>query len=565
MKFHILFIFTFFIQKNHAQEYAEIIFINGNIITMESATNAPEAMAVKNGKILALDTQAEIMKFKGKKTEVIDLNGKTLMPAFIDAHSHFGTSIAFTSGMVKLYPQPFGNVMSIEDLITTVKKYIEDNHIKPGKPIVGWGYDDAVIGRHPTREDINKISTQHPIYVVHTSGHMGVGNDMALKEAGIDQNTPNPTGGNIVKDSSGDPTGLLEENINIKTIMRFFTVPGPRKLIKAINQTQQQWLSYGQTTACEGRITDKKLWLLLKTANTIGLLKIDLVVLPDYDYFKNQMPDLKGKWSVYKKHLKVGGIKFSQDGSPQGKTAWLTHAYLHPPHGQDSSYLGYPIYSDSALKAGIEKVFKVGFTFHSHNNGDAAIDQLIRILTELKNEGKYHGSERVVLVHAQTVRADQLVLLKELGVIPSFYSLHPYAWGDWHINETLGMYRAERISPTATALKQNILFTIHHDSPVVPPNTIILLWSTVNRITRSGYVLGNEQISTYEALKALTINAAYQWGEENNKGSLKVGKLADLIVLSDNPLKMEPTQLNELKILKTFKNGKLLYQSSKQQ
>jgi predicted amidohydrolase YtcJ len=192
----------------------------------------------------------------------------------------------------------------------------------------------------------------------------------------------------------------------------------------------------------------------------------------------------------------------------------------------------------------------------AHANGDAAADMLIQAVREAQ-QGQDH---RTVMIHAQTVREDQLTDMKTLAMIPSYFAAHSFYWGDWHRDSVFGVERAQRISPTATTLARGMWFTVHNDSPVVPPDMMRLLWATTNRITRSGKVLGaNQRISTIDALRAVTYNAAYQHFEEQIKGSLEVGKQADFVVLSTNPLLIPSTDLLSVKINATFARGKQVY------
>jgi len=196
----------------------------------------------------------------------------------------------------------------------------------------------------------------------------------------------------------------------------------------------------------------------------------------------------------------------------------------------------------------------------AHANGDAAADMLI----EAVKNADITSDHRTIMIHAQTVREDQLDKMKELSIIPSYFSTHTFYWGDWHRDSVFGEDRAMRISPTKSTLNRKIPFTVHNDAPVVPPDMIRLLWSTTNRKTRSGKVLGEEQkISTYSALEAMTINAAFQHFEDDIKGSIEVGKLADLVVLSEDPLSMPVNELLELKIMATYSHGKEIFKNEK--
>lgn len=206
--------------------------------------------------------------------------------------------------------------------------------------------------------------------------------------------------------------------------------------------------------------------------------------------------------------------------------------------------------------------FKNNFQVLVHSNGDAATDQLIRIVKALTEKyGK--ADRRLVLIHGQVLREDQLDAIKELDIFPSLFPSHTFYWGDWHRDVTLGPDRAARISPTQSALQRGIKFSIHNDAPVVRPHALRLLWSAVNRRTRSNQILGaDQQITPLEGLKALTIWSAYQHFEEDHKGSIEVGKLADFAILSDNPLTVAPLTIKDIQVLETIKEGKSIYKAN---
>lgn len=322
---------------------------------------------------------------------------------------------------------------------------------------------------------------------------------------------------------------------------------------------QDEWFSYGQTTVCDGRNMGVGL-SLLREAAAKKLIKADVVYFPDFEANKKEWQSFLPHYMKYENRLKFGGFKFSDDGSPQGKTAWLTQPYLVPPEGQRKDYKGFPIFTDEVLYADLKTIFSKNITAQLHVNGDAAIDQALRVIEKLKQEGIYKPELRATLIHVQNSRPDHIAKIKEIGVIPSYFSAHTYLWGDWHYNSVFGPTRAAFISPAKAAKDAGITFTIHHDAPVTPPDLITGVYAAVNRITRSGMVLGPDQrIPVIDALKAITINAAYQYQEEETKGSLKVGKIADLVILNKDPLTIDPKELRSIQVQETIKDGKTVF------
>lgn len=566
------FILAFVYSCKHTQNQltADAIYYGGPILTMEDDVPSVEALVIKDGKILYTGTQSEAEKYTDNNTEKHNLQGKTLLPGFIDAHGHL-TSKAGMEMAIDLSPSPYGTVNSIPDLQQTLKKYITDHKIPAEQPIIGNGYDDAIMieHKHPTRDELDAVSTTNPIIVLHASGHASVVNTAMLRLLGINEDVKDPEGGHYGRDkNTGKLNGKLEENANFSALLVLMKKIAPEKegdkkdntqALKNLMKAQEEWLSYGQTTICDGRTMGENV-ALLKEAAAKDLLIADVIYFPDFENFKSEFENLKPDYMHYHKHLKLGGFKFSNDGSPQGKTAWLTIPYLIPPEGQTKDYKGFPIFTDDVLYADLKVLFENNITAQLHVNGDAAIDQAIRVIQKLKDEGIYKPELRATLIHVQNSRPDHIQKIKNLGVIPSYFSSHVYLWGDWHLTSVFGPERAAFISPANSAKKAGILFTMHHDAPVTPPDLLTGIYAAVNRKSRSGKILGpDERITPLDALRAITINAAYQYHEEDRKGSLKAGKLADMVILDKNPLTIAPENIKDILVLETIKEGKSVY------
>lgn len=549
----------------------DAIYFGGTILTMEDTSPTVEAVVLNDGKIIFAGDKQEAEKYADETTVEYDLKGKTLLPGFIDAHGHI-TSRAGMMQAVDLSPTPYGTVNSIADLQQTLKEYIRKHNLPVDQPIIGNGYDDAIITehRHPTILELNAVSQTHPIIVIHASGHASVVNSAMLKFLGIDETVRDPEGGHFGRDKkTGKLNGKLEENASFTALLNLTKKIAQENgnenndtisnALKNLLKAQDEWLSYGQTTICDGRTMGESL-ALLKDAADKNLLKADIIYFPDYEHYKEHLKDFKPEYMKYYNRLKLGGFKFSDDGSPQGKTAWLTQPYLVPPEGQGTDYKGFPIFTDSTLYSDLKTLFQNHITAQMHVNGDAAIDQAIRVISRLKSEGTYKPELRTTFIHVQNSRPDHIQKIKDIGVIPSYFPTHVYLWGDWHYTSVFGPERAAFISPTNAAKKAGIIFTIHHDAPVTPPDLITAVYAAVNRKTRSGRILGpDERIKPLDALKAITIHAAYQFHEEKIKGSIKVGKLADLVILDQNPLEIPSEKIKDIKVLETIKEGKSVY------
>ncbi|WP_228146150.1 amidohydrolase [Acinetobacter sp. ANC 4648] len=552
------------IQSKNISDQDSQLFFGGPILTMQGTSpNYVEAVIVENGRIKFAGNLDQAKKLKSKNTTLLNLHNHTLLPGFIDAHSHVN-SVGLQQTVANLYPAPDGTVTDIASLIQAMKDWQEKNtsFIKATSGwIIGNGYDDAQLNekRHPTADDLDKVSKTNPVIILHQSGHLATVNHKALELLKIDKNTPNPSGGVIRRvAASQEPNGVLEEAAVFSAMATAFKQVPPDIMQNMAKTALNAYMRNGYTTVQEGRADSGTTELWRHLANT-GQLKIDLVSYPDAMNEKDYM--LKNGTSLtYQNHFRIGGVKISLDGSPQGKTAWLTKPYLIPPEGEDKSYRGYPAYSKQTVQDAIDLAFTHHWQILAHANGDAAIDQYIQTITAATQK---YGKEdrRNVIIHAQTIREDQLDSAQKLGLIPSFFSLHTYYWGDWHRFETLGPERASRISPTGSALRRGMIFTEHHDAPVIPPHSMMTIDATVNRVTRSGYVLGEDQkVSPYIALKSVTDWAAFQYFEEKDKGTIEVGKLADFVILDKNPITIPNQNLKDIKILATYKEGNPVYE-----
>ena len=549
------------------QTTTEKLFYGGSILTMEGMQpKYAEALLVKDGKILFVGSKQQAERLADTQVQYINLNNKTLLPSFIDAHSHVNM-VGFHQMVANLYPMPDGSVSDINSLVNVMNTWKTQNPtvIKTmGGWILGNGYDDAQLSeqRHPTATDLDRVSKDQPVMILHQSGHLASVNHKALELLNFNQNTPNPEGGVIRREANSNvPNGVLEESALFTAIGSIFKDVPPQVMFQIAQKGIDAYVKNGFTTVQEGRADQgtTEMWHALAKQNQ---LPIDVVSYPDITTSQEYMLK-QGSSRQYDHHFRIGGVKISLDGSPQGKTAWLTQPYLVPPEGEgkDKSYKGYAaIKDDQQVNQYINLAFKQGWQVLAHANGDAAIDQFIGAVKDATaKQGK--ADRRSVLIHSQTIRDDQLDQLKALDIIPSFFSLHTFYWGDWHRQQTLGEVRAARISPTATALKKQLIFTEHHDAPVVPPNSLMMLDATVNRVTRSNYVLGaDERISPYLALKSMTDWAAYQYFEDQHKGTLTQGKLADLVILDQNPLTIPSREIKNIQVLATYKEGNLIYQ-----
>ena len=544
-----------FVSCSNTPNEADLILSSSNVILMNADKDAaPLSIAIADKKIIWIGSIKEGKKIEGKHR---DYGNQSILPGFIDAHGH-ASFVAFSTQVVNIASKPVGPVNAIENIQLELKEFIDKGNLKPGEWVIGMGYDDSLLEeqRHPTRKDLDAVSTTNPIYLIHVSGHLGAANTLGLSLANITSESQDPSGGKIRREiNSSQPNGVLEETAAYP--VQQLAMTSYKDPMGSVVKAMKVYASNGITTAQDGASNQSSIGLL-QAANAQNLLTLDVISFP----IAQGVPDESIQslnFGGYAGRLKMGGIKLILDGSPQGKTAYITKPYLVPPHGQDEQYKGYPLIPQESVDQLINKYSMAEIPIMAHANGDAAADMLL----EAVRKSSISSDHRTVMIHAQTVREDQLDQMKKLKIIPSYFSSHTFYWGDWHRDSVFGNERASRISPTNSTLKRGMPFTVHNDAPIVPPDMIRLLWSTTNRLTRSGKVLGPDQrISTYDALKAMTINAAYQHFEEDIKGTIEVGKLADLVVLSENPLSMQTQDLLNLRVVATYSHGQEIYQAN---
>jgi len=552
------------VSNTQQQTQNALLVYGGPILTMQGMQPSyVDAMLIQDGKIRYTGILSEAEKL-APQAKRLNLNNKTVIPGIIDAHSHLN-SVGMQQTVANLYPPPDGKVVSIATLIQEMKAWAKQNPTfvqATSGWIIGNGYDDAQLQEktHPTATDLDQISTAQPVLILHQSGHLASVNHKALELLGINEKSSNPSGG-VIRRVVGTniPNGVLEESVVIEAMLQAFKTVPPEMMQQMALTAVQTYMKNGYTTVQEGRADrgTSELWRGLANQNKLA---IDVVSYPDISSEQAYMLE-KGVSKNYVNHFRIGGVKISLDGSPQGKTAWLTEPYVVPPEGKDKNYRGYPAFPEQkTVQHMIDLAFRQHWPILAHANGDAAIDQYLNVIANAQK--KYDASQRRdVIIHAQTMREDQLDRAKQLHLIPSFFSLHTYYWGDWHVAQTLGEKRAEHISPTGSALRKGMIFTEHHDAPVIPPKSMMVLDATVNRTTRTGKVLGEAQkVSPYIALKTMTDWAAYQYFEEDIKGTLSTGKYGDFVVLSDNPITIDPSKIKDIKVLATYKQGQLVYQ-----
>ncbi|MFB9781922.1 amidohydrolase [Rhodococcus baikonurensis] len=527
---------------------ADHIYINGDFRPMDGAVGEnPTAVAVKDGRFVALGTDAEISALTDSGTSVVDLAGAVVVPGFIETHLH---------------PMMWGLMLSGVDATTsacpTVEKLIRAlaarAAITPvGEPIEAWGFDDSLVAedRGLTAADLDKASTEHPILVRHLSAHGIYVNSVALEKAGIDSATVDPEGGVIVRDSDGVPTGELCEVPAMSLVHGLVPEMNPDASKIAMLRAQEVMASVGVTSFHDMYVT-AEMYEAYRQLDADGDLRLRARL-----YLGHGVHDQLGELADPTTRVQVGGVKLISDGSIQLHTAALTEPY----HDLDGCHCGGMAIPAGALGALVEEHHAAGRQVAIHTNGDQAIDFALDAIAAARAA---HPGVEVShrLEHVQTLREDQIARMVELGVVASIFVNHVYYWGDRHRDRFLGPRRGERISPVASVVAAGLAYALHCDCPVTPVNPLFTMNTAVHRVTREGHVLGADQrVSTSDALAGYTSAAARLAGESSDKGRIAVGLLADFVVLDGDPLHSAAGELNELSVLRTVVGGETIFEA----
>ncbi len=541
---------------------ADRIYTGGAILTMLEEQPRAEALALAGGRLLAVGTHDEVLRHRSPATEMVDLGGRALLPGFYDAHGHV-VAVGMQATSANLLAPPDGEVRDIASLQDELRRWAaaSGETVAATGLILGFGYDDGQLAeeRHPTRDDLDAVSTDLPVYAIHQSGHLGAANSVALALCGLDADSEDPPGGVIRRRAgSREPDGVLEETAHFAALQRLLGGTDARHSITTLRAGINLLARFGYTTAEEGRASPEMIDLL-RAAAAEEPFPIDVVAYPDVLIDREFIAREVNR--EYRNGFRVAGAKLTIDGSPQGFTAWRDRPYHRPPAHFRAGHAGYPAASADEVFDAVAWAFEHDIQVITHANGEAAIDQLLAAIEEATRRSG-GGDRRSVLIHGQFLRRDQVGPLQRLGIVPSLFPMHTFYWGDWHRERTVGPERADDISPTGWLVERGMRFSTHHDAPVALPDSMRVLDATVTRRTRSGDILGpTHRIDVLTALRAMTIWPAWHHFEEDNKGTLEAGKLADLVILSADPTAVDPETLDSLRVLETIKAGRTVYRA----
>ncbi|MCP4780439.1 MAG: amidohydrolase [Hyphomicrobium sp.] len=540
-------------------ETAELVYTNGEILTMDGdEPSYADAVVTRGGKIVFVGSEDEATR-RFPDAPRRDLQGNTMLPGFLDPHGHFMFALNMVN-QVNVANPPAGPSKDIPSTIEALKAFLNDKAIPKGEWIVGWGYDPEGLaeGRHITKADLDPHFPDHKVMLIHVSAHGAVLNSNALSWAKIDANTETPPGGIIARvPGTNEPAGLLMETAYLP-IFENLPQPSEVELLELMTPAQMMYASEGYTHAQEGFTHLKDLHFLQKAAAE-GNIFLDIVALPGFTEVSEWMGNPAYKFGEYTNGLKLQGIKFTQDGSPQGKTAYVSTPYLTGgPAGQEN-WRGETTQPKEDFVKQVKDAFDAGLQVFIHANGDATIDQAIEAVRKAGITAA--DDRRTVMVHSQFQRPDHLDQYVELGITPSYFTNHTFFWGDVHV-KNIGKDKADFISPVKSAKAKGLITTNHTDFNVTPLDSMFVMWTAMARESKGGNIVGeDERVDAYTALQGLTTGPAYQIFEENRKGRIKEGLLADFVILSANPVKTDASEIKDIAVLETIKEGKSIYQA----
>jgi predicted amidohydrolase YtcJ len=550
-------------QSAIASGNADTIFYGGDIVTMNKAKPSAEAVAVQGGKIVKVGSLSQVKALQGSDTKLINLNGQTLMPGLVEPHVHIlGT--AFSEELwqnMSNFSMPHD---TLDSLVTKLSAYSEN--VKDGEWITAFGVDPSrtePFMAELTADILDKVSTTKPIFVMNQSMHIAYVNHKAMEIAGLTDSSPDPTGGKLLKDSKGHLTGVVYEVPSFYLFLSKMPVPNQELIEQAVAKVGQRMVRKGVTTSAEisvgGYLGVDKEYALFNAMTHSGKLPVrvrgymysNAYPLTNNTYKPGQGDDF----------FKVIGVKIVADGSDQGLTGAMTQPYAYPAGTTNTGTLNF---SEQELYDMAKSRFDQGWQISVHSNGDKSIEQTLNVFEKLVKSPS-DAKTRFRIEHFTVPTQAQIKKAAKLGVVPGFTVGHTDYWGEAFHDHLLGPDRANRIDPGASLIKNGMRFAYHSDSPVSPIHPLKYASEGASRLWQVApqkVLNANEKVSINDALKAITIDAAYQLKMDDKIGSVEEGKYADFAIVDKNPMKTDAYKIRDIEVNETWINGQQVFKKN---
>ncbi len=562
--FLVLLLSTFFLWTCKNIEYADMILINGNIATLDSFSQGATAIAIKDGRFLKIGNDNEIKSLKNEQTKVIDLKGKFTMPGFIEGHGHL-TNMGRILTHINLLESK-----NWKEIVNAVTEKVKD--AEPGEWIYGRGWHqekwdtplERQLGGYPYHDELSEVSPDNPVLLDHASGHSIFANKKAMEIVGINSETPNPVGGNIVRDSKGEAIGVFEEkaeklieNAYLDYIKSLPKEEVYKNWLKGIKLAEKECLSKGITSFQDAGSSFEEIENFKKLAEAGELnLRLWVMIRHSHDKMKGKLDGFPLK-NIGNHYLTVNAIKSEVDGALGAHGAWLLQPYNDKPgfHGQNTT-------SISEVKNIADLAYKHDLQLCVHAIGDRANREVLNIFEENFKSNPDKKDLRWRIEHAQHLDPADIPRFKKLGVIASIQGIHCTSDSPF-VEKRLGEQRS-RVGayPWRTLLDNDIFIANGTDAPVEDVDPIECFYASVTRkrVDTGAEFFPEQRMTREEALHSYTLGNAFAAFEENEKGSIAEGKLADIVVLSNDLLHCSDDEILQTKVLYTIVGGKVKYQ-----
>ena len=539
--------------RAQAQGERVTVFTGGTVLTVDANFSEAQAIAIRGNKILVVGTDAAVRAAAGKSAKIIDLGGKTVLPGFIDAHTHVIAGSVVDAIMDYVGMSRFATTAQVLGHLRAKAK-----RTPHGAWICARNFDPAVQTGPAalTFAELDAVSTAHPVFVLNASGHLAYANSKAFEVAGIPADVKNPAGAEFVRDTTGKLTGEMKNNIAYLQVLQRNPALTNADPVEALIGLLDKWGRFGLTTVSElslGGLSQSPAdaSIMFRAAQS-GRLKARIRAYPFYTVGARAWDEAGLKPGDGNALARIVGYKLVADGSNQGFTGLQREPYLN----SDSKGLAY-MSAEELKQTAVEQASK-GWQLAIHGNGDAAIDNVLDTCEAVRDSGVDMSKARFRIEHCSILHDDQIARMKDLGVSASFLIGHVHYWGVAMRDKVFGEKKAKLLDRCRSAEKAGIGFTLHSDFLVTDPDPMHMIEMAVTRRTwkEPDYVLApDETISVESAIRAMTFEAAWQLYSEHEVGSLEAGKLADLVILDNDPRTVDPDTIKNISVLETWMDG----------